>query len=146
MKIISNPIRTTFPALAWNQELKSCDARFELSLRYRLYNASFHGTFKWWWEKLLALDLRSYLSLVAIFLMILLIGLKRNQSFIKSCFLRKKTKNIGKNDVCFNEMLILLANFIIRKNLEWVQKWPINYTTILPYDQNADLLENCTIV
>jgi len=45
-----------------------------------------------------------------------------------------------------NYVLLAKANFIVRKNLEWVQKWPINYTTILPYDQNADLLENCTIV
>ena len=36
----------------------SGDTSFELSLRYRLYDAWFHGTFKWWLEKLLALDLR----------------------------------------------------------------------------------------
>ena len=40
---------------------------FKQSLRYHLYNAWFHCTFKWWQEKLLALDLRSYLSWTAIF-------------------------------------------------------------------------------
>ena len=53
--MISNP---TFLALVWNQELKSGDASFKLSLRYRLYNAWFYGAFKWWREKLLAFGLK----------------------------------------------------------------------------------------